>query len=78
MSSRESNIMLNLFEDLLVRMIVTVSVLNFCIWYGIRYGIQRRPNKKYGYGTIILLGTIVLLISITIQIWFVLWRLMLL
>jgi hypothetical protein len=56
--------MMSLFHDLLVRMIVTVSILNFCIWYGI----QKKPNES---GRIILLGTIVLLISITIQIWFV-------
>jgi hypothetical protein len=56
--------MLSLFEHLLVRMIVTVSVLNFAIWYGI----QKKPNRV---GTYILLGTIVLLISLTIQIWFV-------
>jgi hypothetical protein len=63
-SAGESNIMLSLFEGLLVRMIVTVSALNLAIWYGI----QKKPNKV---GTVILLGTIVLLISLTIQIWFV-------
>jgi hypothetical protein len=60
----------SLFEDLLFRMIVTVSVLNFAIWYGIRYGI-RGKGKPSQVGTVILLGTIVLLISIVIQIWFV-------
>jgi hypothetical protein len=64
MSARENNIMLSLFEELLVRMIVTVSALNLAIWYGI----QKRPNE---FGRIILFGTIVLLISITIQVWFV-------
>jgi hypothetical protein len=58
--------MLSLFEDLLVRMIVTVSALNLAIWYGI----QKKPNQMKA-GTVILLGTIVLLISLTIQIWFV-------
>jgi hypothetical protein len=56
--------MLGLFEGLLVRMIVTVSVLNFAIWYGI----QKKPNQSK---QLFLLGTIVLLISIAIQIWFV-------
>ena len=62
--------MSSLFVDLLVRVIVTVSALNFAIWYGIK----KRPNLKFlqnRVGTIILLGTIVLLISLAIQIWFV-------